>query len=123
MPIKVITYEESRLEFFKKELKMAQNKLERIRRTCNRNESPLSEKSLMLDDAGAEVSYYRDIVKMLEENVKNNHKKATTVANPDTPTETDFKYFTADQVRNMSQKEVRENYTDIMKSINFWGIR
>ena len=70
MEIKVITYEESRLEFFKKELKMAQNKLERIRRTCNRNESPLSEKSLMLDDAGAEVSYYRDVVKMLEEKEK-----------------------------------------------------
>ena len=50
-------------------------------------------------------------------------ENTTTVANPDTPTETDFKYFTADQVRNMSQKEVRENYTDIMKSINFWGIR
>lgn len=121
MPIKVITYEESRLEFFKKELKMAQNKLERIRRTCNRNESPLSEKSLMLDDAGAEVSYYKDIVKMLEDNVKNNHKKATTVANPDTPTETDFKYFTAEQVRNMSQKEVKENYSDIMKSMKKWG--
>lgn len=85
MLIKVITYEESRLEFFKKELKMAQNKCERIKRTLNRNESPLSEKSLMLDDAGAEVSYYRDIVKMLEDNVKNNHKKTTTVANPDKP--------------------------------------
>jgi hypothetical protein len=70
MPIKVITYEESRLEFFKKELKMAQNKCERIKRTLNRNESPLSEKSLMLDDAGAEVSYYRDIVKMLEEKAR-----------------------------------------------------
>jgi hypothetical protein len=43
-----------------------------------------------------------------------------TVANPDTPTETDFKYFTADQVRNMSQKEVKENYADIMKSMKKW---
>lgn len=50
------------------------------------------------------------------------YKKAepTTVANPDTPTETDFKYFTADQVRNMSQKEVKENYSDIMKSMKKW---
>ena len=45
----------------------------------------------------------------------------TTVANPDTPTETDFKYFTAEQVRNMSQKEVKENYQDIMKSMKKWG--
>jgi hypothetical protein len=70
MELKVITYEESRLEFFKRELRMAQNKCERIKRTLNRNESPLSEKSLMLDDAGAEVSYYRDVVKMLEDNAK-----------------------------------------------------
>ena len=54
---------------------------------------------------------------------KSNQEEPPTVANSDTPTETDFKYFTAEQVRNMSQKEVRENYTDIMKSINFWGIR
>jgi hypothetical protein len=45
----------------------------------------------------------------------------TTVANPDTPTETDFKYFTADEVRNMSNKEVKENYQDIMKSMKKWG--
>ena len=37
-----------------------------------------------------------------------------------TPTETDFKYFTAEQVRNMSQKEVKENYSDIMKSMKKW---
>lgn len=156
MELKAITYEESRLEFFKNELKMSRKKMERIKRKCNRNESPLSENSLMLADAGAEVSYYEDVVKMLEENVKNNHKKATTVANPDTPTtscekcakksscklqnkvnfselmpkmivcdeftptETDFKYFTADQVRNMSQKEVKENFADIMKSMKKW---
>lgn len=48
-------------------------------------------------------------------------EEPTTVAKPDTPTETDFKYFTAEQVRNMSQKEVRENYSDIMKSMEKWG--
>lgn len=47
-------------------------------------------------------------------------EEPTTVANPDTPTETDFKYFTAEQVRNMSQKEVKENYQDIMKSMKKW---
>lgn len=49
------------------------------------------------------------------------NEEPTTVANPDTPTETDFKYFTAEQVRNMSQKEVKENYSDIMKSMKKWG--
>ena len=48
-------------------------------------------------------------------------EEPTTVANPDTPIETDFKYFTAEQVRNMSLKEVKENYQDIMKSMKKWG--
>lgn len=43
-----------------------------------------------------------------------------TVENPDTPTETDFKYFTADQVRKMSPKEVKENFANIMKSMEKW---
>ena len=67
MEIKVITYEESRLEFFKKELKMAENKLARIERKRFKN---CIERMEMLSDAGAEVSYYRDIVKMLEEKAK-----------------------------------------------------
>lgn len=70
MPIKVITYEESRLEFFKNELKMSRKKLELVqrRRTMDR-----VEKMRMLGDAGAEVSYYEDIVKMLEEKPNENH--------------------------------------------------
>lgn len=67
MELKVITYEESRLEFFKNELKMSRKKLELVqrRRTMDR-----VEKMRMLGDAGSEVSYYEDIVKMLEDNVK-----------------------------------------------------
>lgn len=52
---------------------------------------------------------------------KPKQEEPPTVANTDTPTETDFKYFTAEQVRNMSQKEVKENYSDIMKSMKKWG--
>lgn len=71
MEIKVITYEESRLEFFKNELKMSRKKLELVqrRRTMDR-----VEKMRMLGDAGAEVSYYEDVVKMLEEKEKPNEK-------------------------------------------------
>ena len=47
-------------------------------------------------------------------------EEATTVSNPNTPTETDFKYFTAEQVRNMSQSEVKANYSDIRKSMELW---
>lgn len=48
------------------------------------------------------------------------NEEPTTVANPDTPTKTKFKYFTAEQVKNMSRKEVKENYQDIMKSMKKW---
>lgn len=70
MELKVITYEESRLEFFKNELKMSRKKLELVqrRRTMDR-----VEKMRMLGDAGAEVSYYEDVVKMLEEKENENH--------------------------------------------------
>lgn len=44
----------------------------------------------------------------------------TTDEKADTPTETDFTYFTPEQVRKMSHKEVRENYSDIMKSMKKW---
>ena len=54
------------------------------------------------------------------EEEKMRQEEPPTVTNPDTPTETDFKYFTAEQVRNMSRKEVRENYKDIMKSMKKW---
>ena len=54
------------------------------------------------------------------EEEKMKQEEPTTVANPDTPTKTGFKYFTAEQVRNMSPKEVKENYSDIMKSMEKW---
>jgi hypothetical protein len=60
---------------------------------------------------------FYEMVEILE---NEKQEEPPTVANPDTPTETDFKYFTADQVRNMSQKEVKENYRDIMKSMKKW---
>lgn len=120
MEIKVITYEESRLEFFKIKRDIEFANYERFKKSSALKELPPMEQHRMLSEIGERISYWNDIVKMLEDNVKNNHKKATTVANPDTPTKTDFKYFTAEQVRNMSQKEVKENFTDIRKSMEKW---
>ena len=45
------------------------------------------------------------------------YQKTTTDDKSDTPTETDFKYFTAEQVRKMSQSEVKANYSDLRKSM------
>jgi hypothetical protein len=35
--------------------------------------------------------------------------------------EKDRKYFTPADVKNMTQEEVRKNYTDIMRSMKSWG--
>jgi hypothetical protein len=55
------------LEFFNKQLKFSKQKLERIERKRFTN---VVDRMTMLSDAGAEVSYYEEVVKMLEENVK-----------------------------------------------------
>lgn len=70
MEIKVITYEERMLEFFNKQLKFSKQKLERIERKRFTN---VVERMTMLSEAGEEVSYYEEVVKMLEE--KTNAKK------------------------------------------------
>ena len=70
MEIKVITYEERMLEFFNKQLKFSKQKLERIERKRFTN---VVDRMTMLSDAGEEVSYYEEVVKMLEE--KANAKK------------------------------------------------
>lgn len=67
MDIKVITYEERMLEFFNKQLKFSKQKLERIKRKRFTN---VVERMTMLSEAGEEVSYYEEVVKMLEENGK-----------------------------------------------------
>lgn len=77
----------------------------------------ISVKITTVDDEIFEVSPHNIVVQHLN---KDKDAPPPTVANPDTPTETDFKYFTAYQVRNMSQKEVKENYADIMKSMKKW---
>lgn len=67
MEIKVITYEERMLEFFNKQLKFSKQKLERIKRKRFTN---VVDRMTMLSDAGEEVGYYEEVVKMLEEKEK-----------------------------------------------------
>ena len=67
MQIKVINYEERMLEFFNKQLKFSKQKLERIERKRFTN---VVDRMTMLSEAGEEVSYYEEVVKMLEEKAK-----------------------------------------------------
>ena len=67
MELKVITYEERMLEFFNKQLKFSKQKLERIERKRFTN---VVERMTMLSEAGEEVSYYENVLKMLEDKAK-----------------------------------------------------
>jgi hypothetical protein len=67
MELKAITYEERMLEFFNKQLKFSKQKLERIKR---KRFTKVVDRMTMLSDAGEEVSYYEEVVKMLEEKSK-----------------------------------------------------
>jgi hypothetical protein len=67
MTIKVITYEERMLEFFNKQLKLSKAKLARVERKRFTN---VVDRMTMLSEAGEEVSYYEEVVKMLEEKAK-----------------------------------------------------
>ena len=72
MELKVITYEERMLEFFNKQLKFSKQKLERIKRKRFTN---VVDRMTMLSEAGEEVSYYEEVVKMLEDKVKFDRKE------------------------------------------------
>ena len=67
MEIKVTTYEERMLDYFKRQLKFSKEKLARIERKRFTN---VVERMTMLSEAGEEVSYYEEVVKMLEEKAK-----------------------------------------------------
>lgn len=67
MKIKVITYEERMLDYFKRQLKFYKAKLARVER---KRFSNVVERMTMLSEAGEEVSYYEEVVKMLEDKEK-----------------------------------------------------
>lgn len=67
MELKVITYEERMLDYFKRRLKFAKAKLARVERKRFTN---VVDRMTMLSEAGEEVSYYEEVVKMLEEKEK-----------------------------------------------------
>jgi hypothetical protein len=67
MELKAITYEERMLDYFKRQLKLSKAKLARVERKRFTN---VVDRMTMLSEAGEEVSYYEEVVKMLEDKAK-----------------------------------------------------
>lgn len=70
MEIKVITYEESRLNYFKEKRKYQVAMYKNLQKSQGFKELPPMEQHRMLSEIGERISYWNDIVKMLEDNVK-----------------------------------------------------
>ena len=70
MEIKVITYEESRLEFFRQKRDIEQRHYDSFIKSQRFKALPHSEQELALSEIGERISYWNDIVKMLEEKEK-----------------------------------------------------
>lgn len=70
MQIKVITYEESRLVYFKQKRKIEIAKYKSMEKSKGFKELPKMEQHRLLSEIGERISYWNDIVKMLEEKAK-----------------------------------------------------
>ena len=75
MELKVITYEESRLMYFKDKMDMEIKMYEKLKKSKTLKELPPMEQHRMLSEIGERISYWNDIVKMLEDNVKFDRKE------------------------------------------------
>ena len=67
MKIKVITYDEERLNYFTDLMKKAQNRYERLYKKYARSEHLWEKELTLLSDAGREVQFCEDVVSMLKQ--------------------------------------------------------
>lgn len=74
--IKEISYENDRLNFFLDKRKSAQKRYCRLEKAISPDEPYLSDRRQLLSDCGRELSFYNDIISMLEEDIE---KHRTTI--------------------------------------------
>ncbi|MBO5828834.1 MAG: hypothetical protein J6R59_10355 [Paludibacteraceae bacterium] len=67
--IKKISYEDERLGFFVDQRKLAQKRYDRLKRQIKSDEPYTSERMQFLYDCARELSFYNDVVGMLEDNI------------------------------------------------------
>ena len=67
--IKEISYKDERLEFFVDQRTVVQRRYDKLAKTIKPDEPYLSERRQLLDDCGRELSFYNDVIEMLENDV------------------------------------------------------
>lgn len=64
--LKVITYEEDRMNYFLNQREKLQKKYDRLDREIKDDEPYFSERRILLDDYVGQLSFLDDVIKMLE---------------------------------------------------------
>lgn len=68
--IKEISYENERLNFFLDKRRIVQKRYRRLEKAINPDEPYLSDRRQLLSDCGRELSFYNDIISMLEAGIE-----------------------------------------------------
>ena len=72
--LETISYEEERLSFFIDQQKVVQKRYKRLERGLSPDEPYLSEKGYLLSECGRELSFYNDVINMLQTELQNRNK-------------------------------------------------
>ena len=70
--IREISYKDERLGFFVDQRRAVQKRYDRLERVITSDEPYMSERLQFLSDCGRELSFYNDVIEMLEEDMKKN---------------------------------------------------
>jgi len=74
--LETISYEEERLSFFIDQQKVVQKRYKRLERSLSPDEPYLSEKRYLLSECGRELSFYNDVISMLQDELHNKNNKS-----------------------------------------------
>lgn len=69
MTIKETSYKDERLGFFADQRKLVQKRYDRLEKAIKPDEPYMSERRQFLSDCGRELSFYNDVIEMLENDV------------------------------------------------------
>lgn len=78
---RTVTYVESRIEFFRGKRRKAERKLRKAMKRREKDSDPHAWADTSVDDAACVLSYYNDVVKMLEDNANERNARTTDAIN------------------------------------------
>lgn len=74
--LETISYEEERLSFFIDQQKVVQKRYKRLEKGLSPDEPYLSERRHLLSECGRELSFYNDVISMLQDELHNKNNKS-----------------------------------------------